>query len=244
MDITFVGCGDAVGSGGRFQTCIQLQHEGYTALVDCGATSLTAFHAHGLDPHQVDAVVISHLHGDHFGGLPLLIRGEECTGRTRPLTVLGPAGTEARLHTAMEVFYPGTLSAPRNFDLQVIELPGDGSSHRTGALTVRSWDVEHPSGAPSLAVQVTLGGRVFGYSGATAWTAALVDAAYGTDVFACEAYTYHQPVPYHLDYATVAEHAAEFATDLLILTHLGPTVLANLHRLAHATAYDGMRLMV
>jgi ribonuclease BN (tRNA processing enzyme) len=67
VEIRFVGSGDALGSGGRFQTCIRLQSEGSTALVDCGATSLTAMKAPHLDPGVVVAVVISHLHGDGFG---------------------------------------------------------------------------------------------------------------------------------------------------------------------------------
>ncbi len=42
-------------------------------LVDCGATSLVALKAQGLNPDAVDAVAVTHLHGDHFGGLPFLI---------------------------------------------------------------------------------------------------------------------------------------------------------------------------
>ena len=42
-------------------------------LVDCGATGLVALKAQGLDPNAVDAVAVTHLHGDHFGGLPFLI---------------------------------------------------------------------------------------------------------------------------------------------------------------------------
>lgn len=83
MQIRFVGSGDAFGSGGRFQTCIRLQAKGYTALVDCGATSLTALKAQQLDPGEVDVVVLSHLHGDHFGGLPFLVLDGQFTGRAR-----------------------------------------------------------------------------------------------------------------------------------------------------------------
>ena len=89
MEVRFVGSGDAFGSGGRFQTCIRLQHEAFTVLVDCGATSLTAMKAQQLDPGEVDAVVISHLHGDHFGGLPFLVLDGQFTRRTKPLTVFG-----------------------------------------------------------------------------------------------------------------------------------------------------------
>ena len=57
MRVRFVGSGDAFGSGGRWQTCIHLAAEGQVVLVVCGATSLTALKAQGLDPNIVGAVV-------------------------------------------------------------------------------------------------------------------------------------------------------------------------------------------
>ena len=50
MRLIILGCGDAFGSGGRFQTCVRLQGDECVALVDCGATSLTAMKAQHLDP--------------------------------------------------------------------------------------------------------------------------------------------------------------------------------------------------
>lgn len=234
--------GDAFGSGGRLQTCIRLQAEGYTALVDCGATSLTGMKAQGLDPGEVDAVVISHLHGDHFGGLPFLILDGQFTGRTKTLTVLGPAGTAIRLHSAMETLYPGSTAVRRRFDLEIIELDGARGAQCTGPLAVSSWEVDHPSGAPALAVRARLADTTFAYSGDTAWTHALVTAAEGSDVFACEAYTYDKPVRYHLDYRTLCEHADELETPRLILTHMGPSMLDRLGELDHEAASDALVL--
>lgn len=119
-----------VGSGGRFQTCIRLQGDGFTGLVDCGATSLTAMKAQHLDPGEVDAVVLSHLHGDHFGGLPFLILDGQFAHRSKPITVFGPAGTASRLHAAMETLYPGSNAVRQRFDVAVVELDGAGGIHQ------------------------------------------------------------------------------------------------------------------
>lgn len=211
-------------------------------MVDCGATSLTALKAQGLDPGDVDTVVITHLHGDHFGGLPFLVLDGQFSRRTRPLRVLGPAGTTDRLRSAMEVLYPGSSAVQRRFALEVVELDGSGGSVALGASTVSSWEVDHASGAPALAVRVDMGGRSFAYSGDTAWTPALRSAARGADVFACEAYTYQRTVRYHLAYATLLEHLAELETSQLVLTHMGADMLVHLDDVEQTTASDGLAL--
>jgi len=112
VTVTFAGSGDAFGSGGRFQACIHVRsREHAPVLLDCGATSLTALKAAGLDPGEVSAVFVSHLHGDHFGGLPFLILDGQFTRRTSPLTVAGPPGTGARLREVMEALFPGPPAA-------------------------------------------------------------------------------------------------------------------------------------
>jgi ribonuclease BN (tRNA processing enzyme) len=242
--IEFVGSGDAFGSGGRAQTCISLSAGAGTerVLVDCGATSVAAMKAQGLDPNQVHVVVVTHLHGDHFGGLPFLILDGQFSRRQAPLVVVGPPGTAARLAAAMEVLYPGSTSVKRRFDVDVREVTPDGTPVRAGEVLVRGWEVDHACGAPPLAVNVTMDGLTFGYSGDTAWTESLVSAAAEASVFAVEAYTFDKPVRYHLDYATFRRHANHFAAERIFLTHMSPAMLSRLPEADHPAAFDGMTL--
>ncbi len=87
LTVQFVGAGDAFGSAGRFQACISLRGAATHVLLDCGASSLVALKRLGLDPGSVDVVLVSHLHGDHFGGLPFLVLDAQFGRRERPLLV-------------------------------------------------------------------------------------------------------------------------------------------------------------
>jgi ribonuclease BN (tRNA processing enzyme) len=242
VQVRFAGSGDAFGSGGRWQTCIHVSGEGQVVLVDCGATSLTALRAQGLDPGAVDAVAVTHLHGDHFGGLPFLILDGQFSRRTSPLLVAGPPGIRARLAAAMEVLFPGSGQVQRRFEVQVTELRPDGTAASLGPAVVRGWEVVHASGAPPLALRVDLGGRSFAYSGDTEWTVALAEAARGADLFAVEAYTFDRPVRYHLDYRTLRAHLGELGARRTVLTHMSADMLARLADAETPAAYDGMTL--
>ena len=86
MRLTIVGSGDAFGSGGRLNTCFFLETAKAALLIDCGASALPALKGQGIEPNRIDAIILSHLHGDHFGGLPfLLLDGQFLSRREKPL---------------------------------------------------------------------------------------------------------------------------------------------------------------
>jgi ribonuclease BN (tRNA processing enzyme) len=225
--VTVVGSGDAFGSGGRFQTCIALatdQASGPAVLVDCGATSLTGLRQQQLDPNAVEAVLVSHLHGDHFGGLPFLVLDGQFRRRTRDLTVVGPPGTGARLGQAMETLFPGSSSVARRFAVHVVEHI-DRHPLELGSLRVTPYEVRHASGAPAYALRVDGPDSSLAYSGDTEWTDALLDAADGVDLFLAEGYS-PTPVRWHLDLDSLARQRNRFGCRQLVLTHLSPPALA------------------
>jgi ribonuclease BN (tRNA processing enzyme) len=57
-------------------------------LIDCGATVLPALKRNKIDPGNIDIIVITHFHGDHYGGLPFLLLEASTSGRKKPLIIL------------------------------------------------------------------------------------------------------------------------------------------------------------
>jgi ribonuclease BN (tRNA processing enzyme) len=243
VKVRFLGSGDAFGSGGRFQTCIHVESGASQLLLDCGASSLIAMRRFGVDPQAIDTVILSHLHGDHFGGVPFLILDGQFKRRTRPLLVVGPPGVEKRVRDAMEVFFPGSTRIERKFETRFVEL-ADRVAVEVGPVHVTGYEVSHASGAPPFALRITGEGKIVTYSGDTEWTESLVDAARGADLFIAEALSYDKRIRYHLDLATLLKHRSRLDCRRLILTPMGEDVLARLDGLAVEAAEDGKQLLV
>ena len=208
-------------------------------LIDCGTSSLVAMKRFGVETFVIDTILLSHLHGDHFGGLPFFVLDAQFVSRRKkPLVVAGPPGLEDRINEAMEVLYPGSSQQQRDFALKFVELEEDAAT-RIEPLTVTPYPVIHPSGAPSYALRVALEDKILTYSGDTEWTDALIPAANGTDLFVCECYSLEKEVKYHLDYKTLMDHRAELECRKLVLTHMNDVLLRRVRTLDIEAAEDG-----
>ena len=111
--LRYLGTGDAFGSGGRLQTCFHVESGDLRFLIDCGASSAIAMNRGGIVQNLIDTILVTHLHGDHFGGIPFfLIDARHLSKRERPLTLAGPPGLEKRLAETMEALFPGSHDKP------------------------------------------------------------------------------------------------------------------------------------
>ena len=241
--VRFLGSGDAFGSGGRFQTCIHVEAESSRFLLDCGASSLVAMNRFGVDPSSIEVVFISHLHGDHFGGIPFLILDGQFSHRTKPLYIFGPPGIEKRTRGAMEILFPGSSEIQQRFTLKFIEL-ADGQRQEHAGLAVSAYSVAHASGAPSYALRIDAAGKIIAYSGDTEWTDALISAARGADLFICEAYFFEKRIKYHLDYRTLAHHRSELECQRIVLTHMSEEMLDRRSEVDFECAEDGKQILL
>ncbi|MCP1536439.1 MBL fold metallo-hydrolase [Methylorubrum extorquens] len=227
MRLHVLGCGDAFGSGGRFNTCFHVDAPGGAFLIDCGASALIAIRRFGVEPNRIRTVFLTHLHGDHFGGLPwLILDGQLVSGRTEPLTVVGPPGTAERLPAAMEVLFPGSSTAERRFRVEVVEMEA-GRPVETGGVRGTAFTMRHPSGAPAHALRIEAAGKVVSYTGDTEWVEDIVAAGRGADLMIAEGYTVERPVKFHLDWATLKRRLPEIAPKRLMLTHMSPEMIAH-----------------
>ena len=240
MQLRFIGCGDALGSGGRANTCFHVTGERANFLIDCGASSLPALKRFDVARDGIDLILITHFHGDHFGGLPFFLLDAQFTRRTRPLVIAGPQGIETRLTQLMEAMFEHSSKTKQRFDLSVVALSPE-ESRSFGAVKVTPYPVVHgESGGPFLAYRVETEGRVIAYSADTEWTETLIPAAREADLFIAEAYYYDKIVKNHLSLKTLEAHLSAINARRLILTHMSDDMLGRLDTLSYIAASDGL----
>ena len=242
MRITLLGSGDAFCSGGRANAAIRVDAGGGCLALEFGATALLSWKRAGHSTADIDAVAISHLHGDHFGGLPfLMLDCQFIAQRNKPLRLIGPKGLRARLVMAMEVLFPGSSAIHWNFSWDVIEITPQQGTRVTG-FDVSCQEVIHPSGAPALGLRIASGGKVLAFSGDTSWTPNLIQIADGSDVFVCECFSGNDMVANHLSWEVIRAHMGLFRTKKIVLTHMNDAAFARQPEIEAAgvfVAYDG-----
>jgi ribonuclease BN (tRNA processing enzyme) len=242
--VSFLGTGDAFSAGGRHQAGYLVQHGGTSVLLDVGSSTLGSMKQHGIDPTTIDLVLLSHLHGDHFSGLPFLFLEYIFEHkRQRPLRVAGPPGTEERVWALFRALYRDLASEPLPFPVQFTEM-APGAPLSFDSVHVDPFRVPHQEKDVSLAFRVSIAGRTILYSGDTGWTELLVEHSRDTDLFICECCFFETRLPMHLDYPRLAENRSRFGTKRMILTHLGREVQARRSEVEIEMATDGLTVEI
>jgi ribonuclease BN (tRNA processing enzyme) len=234
-----VGSGDAFGSGGRLNSCFHLAAEGEQLLLDCGCSSLIGLQRCGLNPAELDYVVISHLHGDHFGGIPfLLLEGKYVSRRRRPLTLIGPADLQQQVEAALEALYPGAIGNEPGFPLIYRQLD-PAQTLVAGGFEIGCCQVRHGNSKNVYGLRIRVAGKSLSYTGDTEWTDNLIALADGCELLIAECFAYDRPLPSHLDYQTLLQRRADLNCRRLVLTHLGAEMLQQRNALQFTVLNDG-----
>lgn len=221
MRLTVVGCAGSFPGPDSPASCylLEAEHEGRTwrVLLDLGNGALGALQRH-IDPMDVDAVLVSHLHPDHCMDLCgfYVMRSYHPRGAAPRIPVYAPEGAAEQMAAAYGLqTHPGMHEA---FDFRLWE---DGATHRVGPFRVTVRQVRHP--VPAYALRVEADGAVLAYSGDTGPCDELVEIARGADVFLAEA-SFREiddnPPDLHLTGRQAGEAGRDAEVDHLVLTHV------------------------
>lgn len=235
MRLTVLGCAGSFPGPDAACSAYLVEADDFRLLIDFGSGALSALQRY-VGMHRVDAVLLTHLHGDHMldACAYVVVRRYAPEGPYPPLPLYGPAGAEQRIVAAYGPDEGGVDDVYTFHDLK----PGGVA---IGPFTVTAARMEHP--VETYGVRVEHGGRVLAYSSDTAPCDAVVRLAQRADLFLCEA-SYldgrKNPPGLHLTGGEAGAVAAQAAVGRLVLTHLVAEWGSEAQtRAAAAAAFDG-----
>ncbi len=239
-EVLFIGTSDAFGAGGRRQSAILVRGRRGTLLLDCGGTTGTGLQALGIDREEIDTILVSHFHGDHFGGIPLLLLASLYQDkRTRPLHIAGPPNVEHRVRNLARAMGHALEDRDWTFPIRFQEVPA-GSNYEIGPARIQSFETKHQIETHPQGYRIDTGGELIAYSGDTGWFPELPRLSAGSDLFICECTLHRETLDFHLNLETIEAHERDFDTGRLLLTHLGNAMAELRGRCPLETADDGL----
>ena len=237
-----LGAGDAFASGGLHQASYVIDANGSRILMEVGPSALASMKRCAIAPGDLDLVLISHLHGDHFGGLPFLILEYLFETRLRKnLVIAGPRRLEQRTWALFRGMYPEIDSSRVARKLKFVVLE-PGKTTRLGRFRVSTIRTPHTVKDVSLAFRVEAAGKHIAFSGDTGWTEQLIPFTAGADLFLTECTFFQTQTDFHLSYPQIAANRERFSARRMVLTHVGREVLERMREVEIETASDGMTI--
>ena len=224
MIITFIGTGEA-GDHRRRNTSVLIEYQGREHLLDCGFSSAMGYLKNGKG--LLISIWVSHLHGDHFFGIPQLIVSFYIEKRQEPLHILSGADCRQTITAAIELAYPGLLEKIE-FAIIFVQLEPLHPLHRFG-LDWHCAMVRHSQ--PAFGLRLQAQGESLYYSGdgkTTAEAARLID---GCDIVIHEAFSLTPLKPTHSSIEECFALARELELSVLVLVHINRETRKNLEQM-------------
>jgi ribonuclease BN (tRNA processing enzyme) len=239
-ELVFVGTSDAFGAGGRRQSAVFARGERGGMLFDCGATTNTGLSELGISRDEIDVILVSHFHGDHFGGIPAFLYASLYTdARRHPIEIVGPPEVEARVHALAHALGHHLEGQEWTFPIRYREIHPDESLF-AGPAQIQAFATEHQPDSNPQGYRVALGQEQIAYSGDTGWFDDLPRQIAGSHLFICECTLHDALLDFHLSLEELREHRDDLDCGRLILTHLGHDMAERRGQIEIETADDGL----
>jgi ribonuclease BN (tRNA processing enzyme) len=219
LELSFLGSGNAFAPDGRYWSSFLLNGR---YLFDAPPTLLPHLKRLGVPLADIRAVFISHFHGDHFLGFPLLLLDYlHITPRQDDLYIVGPPGVEEMIERLADMAFPSLSHADAGYQRRYLEVESD-REQTVDDLCFQAFPMKHGGGKlASFGYRLRLAEEVLAYTGDTELCDELFALAEGADVLVLDCNYSQGKGPDHLSFADVPDIRRRLPpSTTIILTHL------------------------
>jgi len=244
VEVFVLGSADAFNTGGRANSAYWVKDTYGEFAIDFGPTALAQAKRLKMNFDALDTIMVTHLHGDHIGGLPMLILHLHYDlNRTKPLTIVGPPSIEQYLLSLWSATYPSTRKKPLSYELRFetwhIDQQWTSLGRRVSVL-----EAVHDKLAEPFSLKIETGSQRIAFSGDTGWQDQLTEFTADCDLFVCEATNPNSGFWGHMSVEEHRTHRKKLHAKKLVLSHLNDAALKSAISDAKIydwdVAYDGM----
>lgn len=247
--IKFLGTGDALHSGGRAHQSIAIEASGHLLLIDCGQTALyimEKYHPLGDKSHsrieEIDAVLFTHLHGDHFSGVIALdLNWTRNYPRHHGIIYAGPPGIQTSFELLYNLIYPGLYLKAQNIQRKFIEYQADAQDvcsqknydiFEDESFLISIFPMDHgcmTCYGYKIKIQLDTGEtRTIAISGDTQWNKNLLPLCQDSDLAILECKGLDSAPDDHLSWKQIQARLFDIQTKQLCLVHRGKELLETI----------------
>ena len=242
FEVLFLGTGNAVNSACKANQAVLFKLGSKNILIDCGPTTLYCFKKHNIDPNNIDSILFTHYHGDHFIG-SIFLDLAFVIEYFRKKSIIYGAGQGLYDHfyksyqICFEDFFPNN-SFPRIFQ----EYCTDKIYELYEGIKIYTFKMSHRK--ESLGYRIEFDNKVVAITGDTKWNDNIIKLSNNADLLIVECSFYEKPLKEmpHISYEELAYRAKLLNVSNVVLIHADKTLLSKRSRLKFQIMDDGMKI--
>lgn len=241
ITVTVLGSADAGAAGGNFYSCYFIKTEKHGILIDAGPTVMPALIKHGFSSDDVDLLLITHFHGDHIGGIPLLLLEAAIKyQRKNKLVIYCPVGGKNIIRKLCDLMYAGS-DLTEKVPLEFHEFEGE-QKLKTAFGRLLTFKAVHSKRANPHSLRLEIGEKILAFTGDTGWNENIPLLCENSDVFFCECSSLSKKIKTHLNLHQITDRLTQLKSKKIILTHLGDEMLKVKVKPTLVKAYLGLTI--
>ena len=229
VELTFLGTANAFGHDGRLFSCYLLKGE-HTLLIDAGPALFSAMKRNKISINDIDGVILSHLHPDHYLGLPaIVLENFYVIKRKSRIPIYGPEGTRDKILEVTRVLHTEEIYQHVDEIFEFIEFNAHLTRNIPGG-RVSTFPAQHSGNARMQVIEFE--GKLIGYTGDTSYVEDSFNELLKSDILITEASSSGFPIPDHMTLEQIQELSIPDGCRVY-LSHVGQSVVDNVSKIKH-----------